>query len=655
MSSAAFKYTLLFGLLLLPVFIFTHLSLWSIELEAEEAAERRKDVAVKRVAGAIAAFKAEVHRRLEHLVRLSAEHDTARIEKERGVWEVYVFDRELRLVFPQCRPCPALDSPVPEKESQLLYRAWLKGRDAAGLKRVAARLYWTSSSPRIQASSLARLAAAAAAGGDHEGALQTLRLLSERYPGARDLTGLALGPAAALSVVRCQTRLKRRPEAVKTLVGLLFDLTFARYPLYPQEWSYFIGEIQELISGLEKHGGLTTEDRDTLSRLLESPFPRLYGRYKAGSGMRVEEGRIEHFGGRQYIQFDRRTADRVVLALAPVEEMSQTFAQTLGPPFMEGYRVFTGAEVPQADAERFTSVMRLEVPYLGSPVTLAADRAQLVSLARTRKTFLSSVVSLGLVMFFLGGFLIARDVKRHLELARLKAEFIGNVSHELKTPLTTIRMFAETLFHGRCRKDRERDYLRRILSESDHLTLLIENVLQLSRAEEVVIDGRQSTFDLDQVAAAAVDRLKVRWENRPVDVRIAPGIELDGDVNLLTLALANLLDNAAKYGGDGQTIQLLCGFERGQAFLSVSDRGRGVPERDRKHIFTRFFRAGNTTDASGMGLGLFLVQRIVDMHHGLVEFQSQEGVGSTFTIRVPARVKEQTEPAGQPAPKEERV
>jgi signal transduction histidine kinase len=116
-----------------------------------------------------------------------------------------------------------------------------------------------------------------------------------------------------------------------------------------------------------------------------------------------------------------------------------------------------------------------------------------------------------------------------------------------------------------------------------------------------------------------------------------PDREVVCDANLVVLAIANLLDNAAKYGDPEQPIRLTAGDEREMVWIAVADRGRGIPAAEQRHIFQRFYRAKNALERKGMGLGLFLVQKIADLHGGKVEFQSREGVGTTFTLRLPIR------------------
>jgi signal transduction histidine kinase len=635
---------LLFGLLICSVLIFTLLALWSVEAEAQEVVDKARGRATAWVEQALGSVRQGVERRVQQLVALAGSRQFDKIERERGTWMVFALDRDLRLSFPVLSPCPPLDSPVPERELTGLLRAWLRSRDPAAFKRAAGRVFWTSGSPRLQASALARLAAACVATGAIREARYYWDLIGDRYPGARDVTGLALGPAAALARARLLADQGQAAAAHGAGVQLLSDLARVRDALAADEDAHFQAEARALLSRTELDPAVSAAAREAAARLADSPYPRVRDRLRAagaGGATRRPGGaasRLETPGGRQYIQFDRRVEDMSVVVLAPAEEIEQNLPAALGEPAREGYRVFEGREIPAPHADTFAVVARFMVPYLESELTLGADRAQLVTLQKTRRTFLGAMVSLALLLFFLAGFLIARDVRRHLELARLKAEFIGNVSHELKTPLTAIRVFAETLLHGRCRKDREKEYLKKILTESDHLTSLIENVLQLSRAEDLVIDQRRTVCGVKQIAEAALEQMKVRWEDRQIEVEAPDDVRLSCDANLVTLAVANLLDNAAKYSDARAPIRLTGGATGDHAWFSVADRGRGIPAADQGQIFQRFYRARNVADHKGMGLGLFLVQKIADLHRGTVQFDSQEGVGSTFTLRIPGVV-----------------
>lgn len=629
------KYTLLFGLLLSPVLMFTQLSLTSAEQGAEEVVQRGRASAVARVEQAIATFRAGVLKRVDALAEAAGERQLERLDAERGAWDVYVLERDLKPLYPPLAPAPPLEGALAEREVGLLYKAWLRGRDTAGLRRTAARLFWDSSSPRMQAIALARLATAAAAAGDTVNALAHLDLLLSRYAGARDVTGLPLGPTMSLVRVRVRRGAGLLAEARRAAVELVSDLTLGRWELPAAEAALWSGEARTLVAELTSDSAVPPQERDAIARTLSSPFPRLVQRLKSDLPG-PPDGRVEKLAGRDYLTFERRVGEVTLVAFAPADEVRAAWTAALGSPYLDGYQVFAGRAIPAVQAERFEAVLVNEVPFLGGSVVLGADRAQLVTLRTARKTFLTALVSISLLMFFLAGYLIARDVRRHLELARLKSEFIANVGHELKTPLTTIRMFAETLFHGRCKPEREPEYLKKILTESDHLTMLIDNVLQLSRAEDVVIDSRLAETRMPRLVEMAVEQCKVRWEDRTIAVEVAD-VPVVCDVNLVVLAIANLLDNACKYGDAAKAIRVTGGQERSSLWCAVADEGRGIPAKEQEFIFQRFYRAKNALERKGMGLGLFLVQKIAEIHGGKVEFQSREGVGTTFTLRLPVR------------------
>jgi signal transduction histidine kinase len=290
--------------------------------------------------------------------------------------------------------------------------------------------------------------------------------------------------------------------------------------------------------------------------------------------------------------------------------------------------------------ERFEPFMNLEVPYLNVTVTIAQDRQRLEAVARTRRRILTGGVSLALLLFLLGAYLVYRDVRGRLELAHLKSEFVANISHELKTPLTTIRMFAETLFHGRCRRDKEREYLAKILAESKHL----------ARADHVLKHGRFARCEVERLLEEAITDVKNRWDDIRVETDVAPGLDVMCDAELVTVALANILDNAAKYGPSGQVVRIRASRAADLVRIAVTDEGRGIPADDQAKIFERFYRAKNVQDCKGMGLGLYLVRRIAELHGGRIDFESRESHGSTFTLVLPAvRAVSATVPAGREA------
>lgn len=238
-------------------------------------------------------------------------------------------------------------------------------------------------------------------------------------------------------------------------------------------------------------------------------------------------------------------------------------------------------------------------------------------------------------------FLAWRDVRRETEAVRLRTQFVSSVTHELKTPLTSIRMFAETLRLGRFPSpEAGREYLDTVVHETERLSRLINNVLDFAR-----IDRGEKTYHMASTEVGAAAREAARAVAYPLaqgefslKLEIAedlPRVQADGDA--LTQALLNLLSNAIKFSREGSVIDLRVRREGDDVLMSVEDRGRGIAPRDREAIFQDFYR---TADAErdgipGTGLGLPLVAHVAEAHGGRVEVESERGRGSTFTLRIP--------------------
>lgn len=265
-------------------------------------------------------------------------------------------------------------------------------------------------------------------------------------------------------------------------------------------------------------------------------------------------------------------------------------------------------------------------------------------------------VSGGLVAVLLLGLVATiRGAARERELSRLKSDFVSTVSHELKTPLTSIRMFAEMLAHGVAEGDRERErrYQQIIVKESERLGLLIANLLdyaQIERGTRRYNRRRESAAGLCREAVSTFGRLR-EGEGQPVALAVGEGAKAAAvwvDREVTVQALLNLLSNAVKYGGDGQPVEVAVAVRaEGEVAMSVRDRGPGIPAAEHERIFREFYRAPAAYSAGveGTGLGLALVKRHIEAQGGRVELDSGPGRGAVFTLVMPAP------PAGaDPAP-----
>jgi anti-sigma regulatory factor (Ser/Thr protein kinase)/tetratricopeptide (TPR) repeat protein len=263
------------------------------------------------------------------------------------------------------------------------------------------------------------------------------------------------------------------------------------------------------------------------------------------------------------------------------------------------------------------------------------------------KSFFPSAAFYGLALLLIlgvtgfGTYLLWRDMRRGYRSAELRSQFVSSVSHELKTPLTAIRMFAEALALRRPRAEAERaDYLQTIVNESERLSRLINNVLDFSKIEQGTRNYRMEPVLLADVVAKAARTMAYPLERQGfrLHLSIEKGVpEIRGDSDALEQALLNLLHNAVKFSGDSREIGLhLRSREEGVA-IEVEDHGIGISPDEREKVGTKYFRgdAAVNNRIAGAGLGLSIVNHIVAAHNGRLEIESSVGRGSVFSIVLP--------------------
>ncbi|HUG02056.1 MAG TPA: HAMP domain-containing sensor histidine kinase [Longimicrobiales bacterium] len=232
------------------------------------------------------------------------------------------------------------------------------------------------------------------------------------------------------------------------------------------------------------------------------------------------------------------------------------------------------------------------------------------------------------------------QLRREYELARLRSEFVSSVSHELRTPLAQIRMFGETLLLGRVRSEHERIRSLEIIDqESRRLTYLVENVLQFSRSERQVLRVEPSTIALGPLVRATAETFAPLAESAgtKLAVRADDHLVVEADAQALRQVLLNLLDNAVKYGGPGQTITVGCVKQGDAAHVWVDDEGAGVAPADRERVWDAFWRTENASDSgvAGAGIGLSVVSDIATLHGGDAWVEGSPSGGARFVVALP--------------------
>ncbi|HCN29719.1 MAG TPA: hypothetical protein DIT64_13440 [Verrucomicrobiales bacterium] len=234
---------------------------------------------------------------------------------------------------------------------------------------------------------------------------------------------------------------------------------------------------------------------------------------------------------------------------------------------------------------------------------------------------------------------LRRALEQERELGELKSRFVTMVSHEFRTPLGIIMSAVELLQHysDRLPEDEKKRQLQEIQSSTKHMGGLMEQVLLLGRAEAGKLTCKPAPLDLAAFAERVIDETQSITSGKcrvTLDTEAVPASS-NVDESLLRHILSNLVANAVKYSPEGSEVTLRVRCRGPQAVFEVSDRGIGIPEKDRARLFEAFHRCSNVGDTPGTGLGLVIVKRCVELHGGSIEVASEPGLGSTFTVRIP--------------------
>lgn len=268
---------------------------------------------------------------------------------------------------------------------------------------------------------------------------------------------------------------------------------------------------------------------------------------------------------------------------------------------------------------------------------LVGDDAALQS-ARVGAGRTLMLVGLGGTVFALGLALTLYSTRSYAKLAQLRADFVATVTHELKTPVATIRAAADTLASGRVSdSDASRRYAQLMVDESKHLTRLLDNLLAYARIADTTEVYSLRPIAVDAFVEHALRNARSRLEAAgfAVKVEVDPDLPpIEADWTAICLVLDNVIDNAIRYSKDHRSLTIRATRDRGAVRIQVADRGVGIPAAEIEHVTRRFFR-GRGAGSGGSGLGLAIVERIVTDHRGSLSIESDVGVGSTVSINLP--------------------
>jgi len=299
----------------------------------------------------------------------------------------------------------------------------------------------------------------------------------------------------------------------------------------------------------------------------------------------------------------------------------------------------------------FSRVINEETSYLSFPFPEYLPQWELL-LSENRPGFIVTLMKAGsgiylfafilIVLLMLLGFaFIMYTLNIELRLNKLKSEFISNVSHELKSPLTSIRMMTEMLHHNRVEtEERKSAYYSAMLEESEHLSHLIDNILDFSKMEDERKKYELTDLNLDELLVKFLESTRERMKELGLNIRYdspdrVPLIR--GDRDAILQVFYNLVDNAMKFSGSSKQIDISLIPGDNEIVFCVKDNGIGIPAKDQEKIFERFYRGSEPQrmGIKGSGIGLAIVKKIIEAHKGHLTLESKPGEGSTFTVRIP--------------------
>lgn len=258
------------------------------------------------------------------------------------------------------------------------------------------------------------------------------------------------------------------------------------------------------------------------------------------------------------------------------------------------------------------------------------------------------VLILSLTALFIAGITATfLYVRRGTSLARLQTEFVQKVSHDLRTPLTSIRMFVETLQDGRLTDpDKIRECLEVLSIETGRLSGMVERLLKWATMEAGRRAYKSSLVEPGALVRSAVDTLLTQWKIQGSDQKLELRVDVDEklpevevDFDAMSEALLNVLQNAVRYTGEDKDIRVRCTHQDKEVIITIADNGPGIPKHEHRKIFEKFYRAVDPANPNveGTGLGLAIVHHVVRAHGGRIFVESDVGRGAAFHIHLPAK------------------
>ena len=498
--------------------------------------------------------------------------------------------------------------------------------------------------------------------------------LSRNYGQFQNRAGHPIGIIAILQLNEID-KLRNKDKDFEILLDLYQKIQDGTWSLNPAAYDFFIAEIESILNGIVEDGDFP-EIEKSYSDLRNRPSPYKQALSFANLlGSKVipkirEKSSLSRMAGevapeRLLIPLEKDFS-LISYTTLPEFQLAQTFyggfcwdlnylKKQILPGILAditkdsglrvrivdqtGRNILTGKEELISKASPALFYRQFPLPW-----RLLVSHREINALEQTARReifFYGVLLTVIAVLMLLGAVLIARDISRESETTRLQTEFVNNISHELKTPLTLIRLYGETLQRKENlpAEDKRKSY-EIITKESERLSHLINNILDFSRIEMGRKEFNFIKGDLPEVVRNTLESYRYNLEKKGFAIKAdiasdLPQMNFDGEA--IVSVLINLLSNAMKFSPKNKQVTVKLFQDDANAVLQVADRGIGISPGEIKNIFQRFYRAKNniTSETGGSGLGLTLVKYITEAHGGRIEVESEPGKGSVFSVILP--------------------
>ena len=243
-----------------------------------------------------------------------------------------------------------------------------------------------------------------------------------------------------------------------------------------------------------------------------------------------------------------------------------------------------------------------------------------------------------------GVMVVIQDITEHVKLDNMRKEFVADVSHELKTPITSIKGYSETLLDGDCDKETEKHFLHVIDDNADRMEKLVQDLLTLSKYDNDRVAYKPTEFDLGELAKACKEKfdIEIKKKNQEVNCFVTANVPyVYADKDGIERVILNILSNSIKYTPDGGKIDIYVGFVHNDAYVKIKDTGIGIPKEDLERIFERFYRVdkARSRQLGGTGLGLSIAKEIIEKNNGSINIKSKVNEGTEVVIQIPVKKK----------------